>query len=1135
MIKEIKYGGYTAQPSDYACEDGQLAVSMNLLHEDGELKPLFQPAEVSLGTFSSGEQVVYVHNTAVFKHYILLDSSNHFLWIDAADALHTKHYIGSPYFSFSGTVQKIEAVGNTLCVVCSDSTSGEPAAGIHYLLWKADDTNYKYLGTQPPFVQLSFGLSSNKNGPYERGSVIIAGGTEADITNQAAWRQTSHGSQEYFWNVNSGGFSWNDLTTVPINGSYIDDFNNEVWALINQTNATIAKQGHFYAPFLVRYCYRLYDGTMWMHSAPVFMPVSSPFSYEVEIPTLFYREIDPSSGLPGAGGITWFGSGNVDIKEGNTNQVRMGYLTLRYRPHNVALTSKVISTDELTQLQEDWSDIVKSIDIFVSQPLIREDNSEQIKTVSLATANSKKSYHLNQDSLSQKALSGWKLYAHNGEPVSTRTWTCKVVCDIPLLSEEAYIDKIRSTASFYKVHSYSLETDFDVDEVTITPSVLPYDDPDSGTAKIVPSSDSFIKKKTMYSLRTNYCEVPVDSSVLPVLATQDVMTDDYKSHNKLLPLMDGDKCITSLYNYNGRLNVSGLRERLFSGFGVTGLVPRGSSIRGVADASVQVVKIYTYLHTDDGQRVVLCDTTNQTTITTGTITPEWSYEERLPPVPEDEQPTPYYLYKAIIEDILPDGTASIVISGTTTPIEVIGDEVRFYDTNHVFDSSHNPGDVTYDKVTPVTTLKTLLYNCPLFYPDNRAYRMDILVKDTNTEYYEMYVLKMEAATQLNGASTLGGIIKYPLSTPFDKKDIMDNGALYPYQSVINTKLLPTVSDIVNIPYKVYTSEVNNPFVFPVTGINTVGTGTIMALCSAAKAMSQGQFGQYPLYAFTSEGVWALEVGPTGAYTSVHPVTREICLSVDSITQLDSAVLFATERGIMLLSGSTAACISEPIATEHPFDISQMPKWSELHAIFHNVQTPTDSCLPIQPFQAFLSGCRMIYDYRHQHVIIFNPATHTSNNTTVRTYQYAYVYSLKSMKWGMMLCNIESVVKNYPDALAMNSSGKLVSFNNTTDNTPEYVLLMTRPLKLGDAGILKTIHTVIQRGNLYRTDLFLALWASRDLFHWHIIASNTAGELHNLHGTPYKYFRIAAVGKINGTKTIDGITVEFEPRYTNILH
>ena len=46
MIKEIKYNGFTAIPSDYECPDGDLAGVMNLIPEDGSLKPVFPPNPV---------------------------------------------------------------------------------------------------------------------------------------------------------------------------------------------------------------------------------------------------------------------------------------------------------------------------------------------------------------------------------------------------------------------------------------------------------------------------------------------------------------------------------------------------------------------------------------------------------------------------------------------------------------------------------------------------------------------------------------------------------------------------------------------------------------------------------------------------------------------------------------------------------------------------------------------------------------------------------------------------------------------------------------------------------------------------------------------------------------------------------
>ena len=46
MIKELKYNGHTANPSDYENNDGDLAAAINVVPEDGTLKPVLPPSDV---------------------------------------------------------------------------------------------------------------------------------------------------------------------------------------------------------------------------------------------------------------------------------------------------------------------------------------------------------------------------------------------------------------------------------------------------------------------------------------------------------------------------------------------------------------------------------------------------------------------------------------------------------------------------------------------------------------------------------------------------------------------------------------------------------------------------------------------------------------------------------------------------------------------------------------------------------------------------------------------------------------------------------------------------------------------------------------------------------------------------------
>lgn len=384
----------------------------------------------------------------------------------------------------------------------------------------------------------------------------------------------------------------------------------------------------------------------------------------------------------------------------------------------------------------------------------------------------------------------------------------------------------------------------------------------------------------------------------------------------------------------------------------------------------------------------------------------------------------------------------------------------------------------------------------LYYPNTNAYK--VVINDVTANTYKEYILERHGF--LNGAYYFGGFRFFAKGKEVSSVVATSNNEIY-------------------LPNKIYTSEVNNPFYFPVLGINTVGTGTILGISTAAKALSEGQFGQFPLYAFTSEGVWALEVSSTGTYSAKQPITRDVCINPDGITQLDSAVLFPTDRGIMLISGSQTQCISEAINSEYPFDALRLPGFDKLHTILGH-EPATDKCLPTLPFTKFLKQCRMLYDYVHQRVIVYAPGI-----------TYAYVFSLKTNQWGMMFSNIVSHLNSYPDALAMDTKNAVLNFSVPVTDTVK-CLYVTRPLKLEAANVLKTVASVIQRGLFRKGNVSTALYGSRDLQNWHLVWSSKDHYLQGFRGSPYKYFRIAGVATLSPDENIYGASAEFTPRQTN---
>lgn len=299
---------------------------------------------------------------------------------------------------------------------------------------------------------------------------------------------------------------------------------------------------------------------------------------------------------------------------------------------------------------------------------------------------------------------------------------------------------------------------------------------------------------------------------------------------------------------------------------------------------------------------------------------------------------------------------------------------------------------------------------------------------------------------------------------------------------------------------------------------SVGDGQLLAAASNTVALAQEQFGNSPIYIFSTEGVWVIEVSSEGKYSSRKPVSRDVCINPDSIVQIDNAVLFNTDRGIMLLSGSESVCISEAIDSPAAFTTDILPKLGNLpHGA---VSIASD----IIPFREFMKQSRMLYDYNNQRIIVYNPEQ-----------IYAYVYSLKSKQWGMMESHIKYGINSYPECLAVDDENNIVNMSKVEleDGTKE-CLIISRPLKLDDGDLLKTIDTIITRGKFRKGAVKTILYGSRDLFSWHLVASSVDHYLRGFRGTPYKYFRIVLACDLQKDESIFGSTIQYTPRLVDKL-
>lgn len=719
---------------------------------------------------------------------------------------------------------------------------------------------------------------------------------------------------------------------------------------------------------------------------------------------------------------------------------------------------------------DDWQDIISGIDIFISKPIYTYDQNGEFTS-------------FNDDDNMECKFVG-RLYNGEKDRNAPDTTLANSITEDRMLAPFSSTDFMDKYMEYPYSHIYAMyfSANRQVPNTTLHMPEFSDDKRDEN----IESNANFYKLATI-DINEQFLEdvgtrkvIEVKDDYLQSLTSREVMTDDYLTHDRLIA--------SSSYGFNSRLNLSGVKRELFDGFISNALFPYCQHVYSFNTNNSNSITISTGVFDSGDMRMRIYIRENG----------EEYYVEN--------EPGMYVSYLRNFVD-MSDWTLTTKISDGTSRVTTYN-----FSAGTKTVTKYDSGGNVISTETFSNRFKPTAWGSWLFYPNNNAFK--IAIYDNNQL---SFVADLKAHDFLNGAYAFLGF-----------KSERGNS------STIGTLPTPTGNNyspiglgaVVEVPNKIYTSEVNNPFYFPLLGINNVGSGKVLGMSSAAKALSQGQFGQFPLYAFTDEGVWALEVSSNGTYSARQPITRDVCINPDSITQLDSSVLFATDRGIMLISGSQTQCITDNIFSEAPFNVLDLPGIDQLHA---KLGHSADACLPMQPFLGFLAGCQMVYDYVHQRIFVYNP---TKVNGSPK-YTYAYVFSLKSKMWGMVFTNLASTINAYPEALAMTLDNKLVSFSETDEEVCKG-LYITRPLKLEAADVHKTISALIQRGHFQRGDVGTVLYGSRDLYTWHLIWSSKDHYLRGFRGTPYKYFRIAGLATLTDGKSIFGASVNFEPRHTNQL-
>lgn len=338
----------------------------------------------------------------------------------------------------------------------------------------------------------------------------------------------------------------------------------------------------------------------------------------------------------------------------------------------------------------------------------------------------------------------------------------------------------------------------------------------------------------------------------------------------------------------------------------------------------------------------------------------------------------------------------------------------------------------------------------------------------------------------------------------------------------------TVNDTEDLKNRIVQSDYGNPYSFPASGYMTF-SASVTAVAQATRPLSTGQFGEYPLYVFTDDGIEAVALTNDGSFMSHKPMSRDISISRRFITPIDQEVVFLSRRGVMLISGGDIVCLSASMVGKQPTLLSKV--WQ----LIKNRLTGSDSIHEVDYFTSaadfllFMQGAQCIYDYAGSRLLFFNTSMQSAASGSE-----IYIYRLETRTWHKQDCKgevLRHALNSYPNCWisSMGSEAHIMDFT-TPSGQAAYglsdIVIYTRPFDFGQPDVLKSIYSVKIRSTKPDSIKYV-LMGSQDNINFDIVPS--------LKGKSYKFYQMLIVGKNMGRDdAISWVDFTWEPRFTNKL-
>jgi len=295
-------------------------------------------------------------------------------------------------------------------------------------------------------------------------------------------------------------------------------------------------------------------------------------------------------------------------------------------------------------------------------------------------------------------------------------------------------------------------------------------------------------------------------------------------------------------------------------------------------------------------------------------------------------------------------------------------------------------------------------------------------------------------------------------------------------SITTAAALATLSTSMRDKNRVQLTELYNPFVHSAGNSYQVGEGNIEFMAVNMLPL-EDRFGTFPVFVFSSRGVWALNISDTGSIivSNITPVSSSVCINSDSVIVVDNLLLFLASDGIKLLTGQTPAEISDIAEGPYTSVLAGNTEYGLLkaHASINVVtnQISSDDIL------TYAENAKFAYDKNLREIIVSN-----------YSYQYSYIYSIDEKLWYKCSQRFRQFIPNYPNIFALSTGNDLVDISQEATTGNIAVFIETKPILIGPDKEVKLSKIVLGGRFDMATSFYgvLHVYGSNDSVTWSLI-------------------------------------------------